>query len=417
MPLLFRRMSPRSGRRLRLPRRRYLAVIALTLLAGAYASLAIGVHMSSVVLPGNPVTLPGPVKSLPYLSAPTPEPGQRINFLVLGVDDRPGEPGEYAATQPASTPSSAPDPGLSDTMAVVSIDPATKTAAILSIPRDLWLEVPDGKGGWTTDRINQAYHTGEADKLQGGGGVAAEAAIEHNFGIHIDHYVVIDFSGFMRLIDALGGIDLNIPTSITTTILPEANNGGYEYTFLAGMQHLNGELALGYSRFRNDPQGDLGRIQRQQQVALAARQRALSLDWLSHPFDVWNKYSSAVHTDLHIWDLPGFALLAKQIQTSAIQTRSLGEAGATTDAILPSGADVLLPDPTAVARIVGETFGDPSLRDATLARLQRLYPVPGKLTPYALGEATPSPTAAAGPGAQGSAANSPLPIGTPAAEP
>lgn len=393
MPQLFGRSGSQSGRRLRLPRRRYLALTALTLVALTYVSLAAGVHFSKIVLPGNAVSLPGPVKQLPYLSAPTAAPGHPINFLILGVDNRPDEPGEYDATQQSSTQDGAPDPGLSDTMAVVSVDPAAKTAAVLSIPRDLWLEVPDGQGGWTMDRINEAYHTGEADKLPGGGPAAAEAAVQHNFGIHIDHYLVLNFDGFMRLVDALGGIDLNIPTTITTTILPKANTGGYEYTFLAGQQHLNGELALGYSRFRNDPQGDLGRIQRQQRVALAARQRALSLDWLGHPLDIWNKYNSAFHTDLHIWDMPGFALLGKQIESNAIHTRSLGEAGATTEVILPSGADVLLPDPGVVSSIVGETFNDPSLHDATLARLQQLYPVPGKLTPQALGEATASPTA------------------------
>ena len=409
---------PHFFRRPHLPRRRYLALIVISLVALVYASAAVGVHVSKVVLPGNQVSLPGPVQQLPFLSASTPEPGQRINFLVLGVDDRPGEPGEFdAVQQPSTSANTAPDPGRSDTMAVVSIDPGTKTASVLSIPRDLWLEVPDGHGGWTMDRINEAYHTGEADKLQGGGGGAAASAIEHNFGIHIDHYVVLDFDGFMRLIDALGGIDLDVPTTITTTILPKANTGGYDYTFLAGTQHLNGELALGYARFRDDPEGDLGRIQRQQRVALAARQRALSLDWLSHPLDIWNKYNSALHTDLHIWELPGFALLAKQIETNGIHTRSLGEPGATTEVILPSGADVLLPEPSIIARIVGDTFGDPSLRDATLAQLQRLYPVSGKLTPYALGEDVASPTANPGAPAQGSTATSPLPLAMPSATP
>lgn len=362
-----------------LPRRRLLIVIALVLAGLGYGSLAAGLRLSSALLPGNAVRLPGPAASLPGLTAPTTPPGRRTNFLILGVDHRNGVPN--TSTEPGQA--NAPDYGRSDTMAVLSVDPASKTAVLLSIPRDLWLEVPNGRGGWTLDRINEAFYTGEADHLPGGGGQAAADAVTHNFGIPIDYYVVIDFKGFIGLVDALGGIDLNVPQTITATILPKNNSGGYEYTFFAGEQHLNGELALGYARFRYDPQGDLGRILRQQAVAVAARDKALSLGWLSvtRAPSLWDRYNATVDTNLPAYKVPGYALLAKQIEDNGIGRHSLGEPGATREVILPSGADVLLPDPSIVARIIGDAFDDTHLRDITMQRLSLIYPTLNAMPP------------------------------------
>lgn len=377
-------------------RRRRIVFAAILLLLGVsgYAGASIAIQLSSKALPGNAFHLPGPLKRLPYLAAPAPKAGHRINILVMGIDQRPHQP---ANPSTPFTPS-ASDPGNTDTMAVVSIDPASKSATILSIPRDLWLEIPDGRGGWTLNRINAAFPTGVADNLPGGGPASAEAAVTYNFGIPITYYVVIDFKGFMKLIDALGGIDLTVPTTITSTVLPEADTGGYEFTFFAGREHLDGELALAYARFRNDPQGDLGRIQRQQQVALAARQKALSLGWLGHALQLWSRYNTAVQTNIPGWQIPGMALLAKQIESLGIKTRSLGEPGATSEVILPSGADVLFPDPSIAARIVGDALDNTTLRDETYARLTRIYPPPGAPTAAVLGgmppqSGTPSPDA------------------------
>lgn len=387
MPHLIRRRGAR-GRRLRLPRRRYLAVAALALIIAAYGGFALLLGSSSSLLPGNGVHAPGALAGLPGL--PAAQPTSRINILVLGIDHRPGKGNEYLP----STPGQPDDPGRSDTMALFSADPVTKTAAILSIPRDLWVQVPDGRGGWTIDRLNEAYHTGETAHLSGGGGEAAAAAVTHNFGIPVDYYVALDFAGFTSLVDALGGIDIEVPERLTATVLPKANSGGYEYTFFAGGQHLSGELALAYSRFRLDSAGDLGRIQRQQAVVLAARQRALSLGWIDHPLKVWNKYDSAVQTDIPTYKLPGYALLGKQVEGRGIVTRSLGESGATTETIIPgSGADVLQPNPAAIARIISETFGDPALGATALARLRQLYPENrvAALSPPATGPSIPPP--------------------------
>lgn len=347
--------------------RSVIALLLLAVLAGAgYGVLASVIHWSPALPRGIGPPLPDTVAQLPNLVLPHPATGSRINILIMGIDRRPGlVQGDRPI--PTSTDS---DPGETDTLAVLSIDPTAKTATVLSIPRDLWLEVPDGSGGWTTGRINTAYYVGAARHLSGGGPGAAMAAVSHNLGIPIDHYLLLDFSGFMDLIDAVGGIDLAVPNTITATVLPKANDGGYEYTFLAGSQHLNGELALAYARFRFDQQGDLGRVKRQQQVGLAVRQRLLSLGWLTQAPALFSKYHAAFDTDLPAYAVPGYALLANQVRSQAIQTRSLGEAGATTGATLLSGAEVLLPNPEVMAAIIGQSFDDPNIEATALAHLR-----------------------------------------------
>jgi polyisoprenyl-teichoic acid--peptidoglycan teichoic acid transferase len=377
--------SGRGARRLA-PLRLVIALLLITALFGAaYAASSFAIRSSRTVLPGNELRAPGALSSLPGMSPDITTPTSRITILVLGVDRRPGRPDKYKPFAPWGVTT---DPGRSDTMALVSIDPATKSASVLSIPRDLWLEEPDGKGGWSMDRINEPYHTGESLKLPGGGGALAAQAVSHNLGIHIDYYVDFDFNGFMKLIDDLGGVDLDVPSTLTATVYPSADTGAYEYTFYPGTQHMNGELALAYSRFRLNADGDFGRIQRQQAVGLAARQKALSLGWIDHPLEVWQEYSAAVDTNIPPYLLPGLALLTKQINPASITTHSLGENDAVREVVIPeSGADVLYPIPSVVAKIVADTFRDPSLGVATLARLQKLYPLfGGPSTPVARNE-------------------------------
>jgi LCP family protein required for cell wall assembly len=354
----------------------------------------LAVRSSHSLLPGNEVRPPGPLAELPGLAPPVVEPTSRITILVMGIDRRPGRPDKYKPQAPWGVTT---DPGRSDTMALVSINPATKSAAILSIPRDLWLEEPDGRGGWAMDRINEPYHTGEILRLPGGGGALAAQAVSHNLGIRVDYYVDFDFNQFMRLVDAIGGIDIEVPATLTATVYPSADTGAYEYTFYPGAQHLDGELALAYSRFRLNADGDFGRIKRQQAVGLAARQKALALGWIDHPLDVWQKYSAATQTNIPAYLLPGLALLSKQISPESITTRSLGETGAVREAVIPvSGADVIYPIPEAVSKIVTETFGDPAIGATAFNQLQHLYPggngpAPGAAAPAGIpaGQAVP----------------------------
>lgn len=317
----------------------------------------IAVRVDRLFLPGNEIALPQPFKAVPGLAGSVPSidgssgpvalPSQRINVLVLGLDRRPSEGQE---------------PTRSDSMFVLTLDPASKTGGVLSIPRDLWVELPDGRGGYFEDRINTAYRFGALNNYRGGPMQAARDAVEHTFPqIRIDYEVVIDFSSFIKIIDTLGGVDINV-TEDFRYLEPVSvdDRNGVAPVFKRGMERMNGERALYYSRFRDGPDGDFGRIRRQQQVMMAVASKLASADALSRPLELWNRYKDAVETDIPPFRIPGLALLARQVGLDAVQMLSLGPV--TRPFVTAGGADVLLADPADMAAIVNQLFYDGRLR-------------------------------------------------------
>lgn len=156
-----------------------------------------------------------------------PETGT-INVLVMGVDTRPGAPIDIAVK--------------ADAILVLHLNPATKSCRILSIPRDTRTELP----GYGQSKVNHA--------LLVGGIPYQRLVVEKLLGITMDHYALIDMAGFEELVDAVGGVTVNVTEDITVA-------GGIELK--AGAQHLDGAAALGYARNRTGPEGDIGRIKRQ----------------------------------------------------------------------------------------------------------------------------------------------------------
>ena len=178
--------------------------------------------------------------------APAPRPGG-TTVLLLGLDARPGE----------ST-------GRSDALLVVHVDPQRNTAAILSLPRDLWVAIPGvGEG-----KINGAY-------VQGGTQTAG-ATVSQALGISIDHTVVIDFAGFRSLIDALDGVTVNVTRELYDPKFPTDDYGYTVAHFLPGPQLMHGTQALTYSRIRH-PDSDFQRMRRQQAVLIGVSERLRKL--------------------------------------------------------------------------------------------------------------------------------------------
>lgn len=266
----------------------------------------------------------------------------RCNFLILGLDRRPRE---------------GKAPTRSDTIIILSIDAKRKDARMLGIPRDLWVEIPTRDGGYYNDRINTAYVTGELTGYPGGGIGLAKATIERNFGITIDHYVIIDFEGFQELIDAIGGIDVNVPEAVydpyySWTELPGDYDPQY---FEPGLQHMDGRTALAYARLRYN-KDDLDRIHRQQLVIIAALEKAWGLDILKNPLEYWERYKDTIDTDVSDFQVLAFAKLAQDIGIDNIVGLSLGAwtRGYTT----PQGAAVLLADPDAIRDAIRALYGE-----------------------------------------------------------
>lgn len=334
-----------------------LAVLVFTAVA-SYLALVIVTRVDSLFW-SDQIRLGGQVGFLQRIGVDTEgESGgvcqDRCNFLILGLDRRPRE--GKAATR-------------SDTIIILSIDARRKDARMLGIPRDLWVEIPTRDGGYYNDRINTAYVVGELNQYPGGGIGLAKATIERNFGITIDHYVIIDFEGFQELIDAIGGIDVNVPEAVydpyySWTELPGDYDPQY---FEPGLQHMDGRRALAYARLRYN-KDDLDRIHRQQLVIIAALEKAWGLDILKKPMEYWERYKGTIETDVSDFQVLAFAKLAQDIGIDNIVGLSLGAwtRGYTT----PQGASVLLADPDAIRDAIRALYGEdsppPAEPDATV---------------------------------------------------
>lgn len=189
---------------------------------------------------------------------PVVVPTRPFNVLLLGSDDDSKFVPEKLNTQ---------------SMIVVRVDPTTKQATMLSIPRDLWVPIPDQGTG----KISTAY--------QLGGPQAAIAAVETNFKIHIDDYVWIGLNGLVNLVNKLGGVNIQVTNPVMDNFYPsdlsatEDPYGYYRVAVLPGAVHLDGVHALQYVRSRHgDVRGDFARSERQQQLLLAIKAQASHLN-------------------------------------------------------------------------------------------------------------------------------------------
>ncbi len=341
-------------------RRAAAAGIVVGFLAAVYVALVVLGRVDQYLFPANEVAVPavpayvpgtdiGVNVSLPGVSEQGPKPWTpeaRLNILVLGIDKRPGQPedGSYR----------------SDTMFIASIDTHAGRLQLLAIPRDFWAEIPYGNtpGVWAENKINAAYSYGQFYRYPGGGAAAAVAAVQHNLNITIRHYVVIDWEGFVRLIDALGGIDIDVPETISdfgTDVLEVFPNN----TVQAGRQHMDGKQALGYSRVRVD--GDLKRIERQQLVIRAVAEKAVSLGYIARIPELWSAYRDAFRTDIDNALIPGYALMARGVDLSRIETFSLAKA--MYGGVSEDGQLILLPNREQMYAIIDEFLADPQARD------------------------------------------------------
>lgn len=219
---------------------------------------------------------------------------------------------------------------LTDTLMVVSIDATSRDTLLISLPRDIW--IPTLK-----DKINTAYHYGE-QKRTGGGLVLAKAAVEEVVGIPIHYAFLIDFSGFKQMIDAVGGIDVNVREGFTDSLYPITGKENDEcagdpehlcryetVSFATGVEHMNGERALKYVRSRHAEGAvgtDFSRGQRQQAVVIALKDKLLHRDTLtnwSRLRSFFQKTQETVTTDMAGGEV---AVLARALASSSRHLRT-----------------------------------------------------------------------------------------------
>lgn len=223
----------------------------------------------------------------------------RVNLLLLGVDERRSEQG----------------PWRTDTIILMTIDPATKSAAMLSLPRDLWVEIP-GYGGY--DKINTAHFKGDLDQYPGGGPGLAMKTVQQNFGVPVEYFASINFYAFVQVIDRLGCVPISVPETIDDPDYPAAEGSGFDpFHIDAGNHCMGGETLLKYARTRATFGSDFDRAARQQAVILAIRNHILDTNQLPVMITqaplIYDDIRSGVNTNLSLDQMRALALLAAEI--------------------------------------------------------------------------------------------------------
>ncbi len=276
-------------------------------------------------------TLRAPVETLEAPEAPRPtadagtdeeatrksgeEAGEPLDILFLGVDERPED--DFVEGSRA------------DTIMLARVFPKTGEVRLLSIPRDLFVEIEPG----VQDRVNAAYAYGGVEQTT--------EAVERATGISVDHYAVVDFEGFVDTVDALGGVRVEI--------LDEMPPGRK----MEGVQTLNGKQALFYARYRGTPGGDLDRIERQQQIIAALRGELLSWETVTKLPELVESVRTNVETDLGFKENLSLARLLFRGDDARITTGQLRGAPVT----LVDGRQVLLPQPEDNQALLEEFHG------------------------------------------------------------
>lgn len=286
----------------------------------------------------------------------------RVNILVMGLDARDWEAGSGAPR--------------TDSMIVLTYDPVTKTAGMLSVPRDLWVNIP----GFGSDKINNAYALGEGNRLPGGGAGLAVKTVEEFLGITINYYAQIDFSAFVRFIDIIGGVKIDVPSDIRVDIIGQPctrREGGQEvnvyttngcYLIKSGRQVLNGDLALAYARNRHDPggDGDIDRARRQQQIILAVRQQLARDDVralvLNNALQIYDALASGINTNMSIEDAFSLGWAVKDINIEDIEQGVIGPPDYGTYDTSPDGESIIKPFTENIRLLRDQVFAGGSAR-------------------------------------------------------
>jgi polyisoprenyl-teichoic acid--peptidoglycan teichoic acid transferase len=265
----------------------------------------------------------------------------RFTLLAMGLDRRPDDRGIAH---------------LTDTMMLISIDPATQNIGILSIPRDLYVEIP---GFSQLQRINTAMVLGE-NTDPGTGPLLAMQTVQYNLGIRVNDYVLVDFKAVTDLVDAIGGIDVTIDYTINDRSFPDMYYGYDPFYLPAGTHHLDGATALKFARTRHGD-SDIDRAGRQQQVIYAVRDRILNLNMLPQLIvqapALLRSWEDNVYTSMSVDQMIELAWYVKDIPMDNMRSGVI-DFQYVSNYMTPRGEAVLIPNRSTLGNLMVEIFGE-----------------------------------------------------------
>ncbi|TEU14058.1 MAG: hypothetical protein E3J21_16955 [Anaerolineales bacterium] len=283
-----------------------------------------------------PVAVAQPV---PTAVPPVTLPPDTVTILLLGSDRRQGW-----------------THWRTDTIILVAVDTKGHTAGLLSIPRDMWVYIP-GRGN---ERINTAELWGELGKYPGGGPALIKKTIEYNLGLPVHYYVRVDLQGFVRIIDTLGGVTVDVDCPLSDRFPdPDSPTGFTDLDLVPGIYHLDGKMALYYSRSRLST-SDFDRSLRQQKVIRGIWEQGLRLDILPKIPELWQALSDTFQTDLSLEQVLTLAYLGTQMEPQNIHGHFIDRT-MVTGWRTPKGAQVLLPNHERIRQVVAQFLAPPPL--------------------------------------------------------
>jgi polyisoprenyl-teichoic acid--peptidoglycan teichoic acid transferase len=280
----------------------------------------------------------------------------RVNILVMGLDY-----GDWAADRTG--------PSRTDSMILLTVDPITKEAGMLSIPRDLWVNIP----GFEHGRINTAHALGETYKLPGGGPALAAKTVEDFLGVPVQYYAVVSFDAFTRMVDELGCI--HIMAFEELDIDPVGKGNTIHLTKDLGYC-MDGATLLAYARNRKTQGGDVDRARRTQQAIIALKDAVLLPEnfptLISKAPALYQELSSGIKTNLTFEDAMKLVMLIKDVSTENIKSHVI-------DYSMSNLASVMSKDGQAMSILVPIPDKIRELRD-------QMFAESGSIKPFAQGE-------------------------------
>ena len=266
----------------------------------------------------------------------------RITILAMGLTQR--------TTEPART----------DTLLVMDVDPSQHRVSMLSVPRDLWVDIP----GAGSNKLADAYEIGDASGGRMAGSRLAAYTVERDLGIPVDYTMALTFPGFIKIVDAMGGVTVNVPQELNDPTYPCLVGTAYcPIDIKPGIQHMSGATALEFVRERHAfAQQDLARVKDQQAFAEAVKHTMISpATWTRYPA-ILQAFEQSLITNLPLNDLPAvgaqYALPTKHVTHTYINV----DDGMVKPDWSPDGQSILVPTtPTVIPDLVHRLFSDPSL--------------------------------------------------------
>ena len=287
-------------------------------------------------LPTSAASAPPTAAPLPTLAGACGGPVQ-MTIALLGMDTRGDETTFRSRT---------------DAITLLNVNFAGASAAMLSVPRDLYVPLPNlGAVGIDQDRINTAFLFGEIYGVPGGGPAEFKQTVELNLGVRVDRYALINFGALKATIDALGGIDINVPTAIYDPDFPaDQGDGTMVLDIPAGPQRMDGAMALRYARTRHQDD-DYHRIKRQQLVLLAIRDKLAGPQVIPQIPALIGALSGLARTDLSPTEIAALACIGPRIDRSAIRALTI-DGNMIQPWTTPAGGDVSIPNRDKIAVVV-----------------------------------------------------------------